>query len=309
MAILQYVAALASITLGGFGVLWLIRQIKYKYKLESLRNKVVWITGASSGVGEACAKLCYKAGAKLILSSRRSSELERVRNELCALKLDTTTHIPRILPLDLSLVNSLERKANEAISFHGNIDILINNGGIGFRGIAVETSLEVDKKLMDVNYFGAVALTKGVLPAMLTNGSGHIVAVSSVQGKMAIPFRTAYTASKHAMQAFFDSLRSELADKNINVSVISPSYIKTNLSLNAVNPDGSTYGVMDKTIETGMSPEYVADNIMKAIVTKTNDVVLGPFTHKAAIYLRTLLPTVFDMIMASRAKQGLAAEN
>ncbi|XP_070579365.1 dehydrogenase/reductase SDR family protein 7-like [Ptychodera flava] len=302
-------AALAAIAVGGLGLLWLLRRIRYKQGLESLRDKVVWITGASSGVGESCAHGFYKAGVKLILSSRRSSELERVRNDLCALKLTTPTHVPRILPLDLADVKSLEKKSKEAISFHGNIDILINNGGISFRGTAVDTTLDVDRRLMDVNYFGAVALTKGVLPCMLSNGSGHIVAVSSVQGKMAIPFRTAYTASKHALQAFFDSLRAELANRDIHVTIVSPSYIKTNLSLNAVNPDGSKYGIMDSTIQNGMSTEYVANKILQAVAHKEIDVVLGPITHKAAIYLRTLVPGIFAKVMEARAKKGMGSEN
>ncbi|XP_077980813.1 dehydrogenase/reductase SDR family protein 7-like [Glandiceps talaboti] len=302
-------AVLSGLAIGGLGLLWLLQRIKRRRNLELLRDKVVWITGASSGVGEACAHEFYKAGAKLILSSRRSTELERVRNDLCALKLNTPTHVPRILPLDLADMQSLEKKPKEAISFHGHIDILINNGGISYRGTAIDTTLDVHKKLMDVNYFGAVTLTKGVLSSMVSSGSGHIVAVSSVQGKMAIPFRTAYTASKHALQAFFDSLRAELCQHNIQVTVISPSYIKTNLSLNAVNPDGTNYGVMDSTIMRGMTPEYVANQILQAVANKQEDIILGPFTHKAAIYLRTLLPAVFNKIMEARAKKGMGSEN
>ncbi|XP_055954503.1 dehydrogenase/reductase SDR family member 7B [Patella vulgata] len=195
--------------------------------------------------------------------------------------------------------------ANEAYSFYNQVDILINNAGISYRGRIQDTSIQVDKKVMQVNYFGQVALTKGILPRMLESGNGgHIVGISSIQGKISIPYRSAYSASKHAFQAFCDCLRAECADKNINVSVISPGYIKTSLSLNAVTGDGNKYGVMDKTTENGMTPEYVAQRVLEAVMYQNNDDILSSITPKIAVYLRTIAPSVFFWLMKSRARKG-----
>lgn len=183
------------------------------------------------------------------------------------------TQEPVVLELNLADFDTLDTFIQKVYDQCGNIDILVNNGGISFRGSIIETKIEVDKEIMSVNYFGSVALTKGkfcfllhsinlglpiriitaylrfccsffsaVLPKMVMQKSGHIVFVSSVQGLIAIPDRSAYAASKHALQAFGDSLRAEMHQHNINVTVISPGYIKTNISLNALNGAGNNYG-------------------------------------------------------------------
>lgn len=152
------------------------------------------------------------------------------------------THPPIILPLDLSDLNSIGGKVQSVLEIHGAIDILVNNGGISVRGDALSTAIDVDIRIMLVNYFGSVALTKACLPSMMARKEGRIVSISSVQGKFAIPHRSAYSASKHAMQAFCDSLRAEVAKDNIKVTLISPGYINTALSLNALTGTGASYG-------------------------------------------------------------------
>uniref|UniRef100_T1ITV2 Dehydrogenase/reductase SDR family protein 7-like n=1 Tax=Strigamia maritima TaxID=126957 RepID=T1ITV2_STRMM len=270
-----------------------------------LENKVVLITGASSGLGEVLAAEFYKVGCKVILASRRLDELEKVKSNLLNLRGNDVLpeHQPVILQLDLADVKSLPDKAKEALNFYGKVDILINNAGISYRGDILSTAVEVDIKVMIVNYFGQIALTKAILPQMMKNKCGHVVAIGSIQGKVAIPHRSAYSASKHALQAFFDSLRAELVDTNIKVTVINPGYIKTNLSLNAMNGDGSTYGVMDDTTASGMDPTFAAKQILQAIVLEKNEIYLSGWIPTLAIYLRLLCPSLYFALMQKRAKK------
>ncbi|KAG0718551.1 Dehydrogenase/reductase SDR family protein 7-like [Chionoecetes opilio] len=210
-------------------------------------------------------------------------------------------HVPTIIKLDLEDLNSIPAVVEEIVASHGSIDILINNAGMSYRGVAAETDISVDIRLMVVNYFGHVALTKAILPLMIKRKTGHIVAVSSVQGKLAIPYRSCYTASKHALQGFFDSLRAEIAESKVKVTVISPGYIATNLSVNAVTGNGSVYGEMDETTSGGMSPEHVADSIVGCLINGNEELLLAPMLHRLAIILRTLFPSLITRIMKRRA--------
>ena len=171
----------------------------------SYNNKVVWITGASSGIGEALAKAYNKQGAKLILSARREKELERVKANCPNQNAEIM-----VLPLDLTASDSFAEKVLKVVQHFGTIDLLINNGGISNRGMAKDILLEVDRRVMEVNYFGTIALTKAVLPIMIANDSGQIAVITSMVGKFATPMRSAYSASKHALHGFFDALRYEL---------------------------------------------------------------------------------------------------
>lgn len=286
-------------------VYWLYKN-RLRYRLRRnrlLEDKVVLITGASSGLGEALAHEFYKAGCKVILAARRKDELERVKNDILNIKLRTTCYEPAVLCLDLGELKDIPSRAEAALQFYNKVDILVNNGGISYRGEALNTSLDVDLKVMVVNYFGHVVLTKALLPAMLKEGEGQIVAISSIQGKIAIPFRSAYAASKHAVQAFFDTLRAELGSSNINVCVVSPGYIKTNLSLNSVTGDGTSYGKMDKTTASGMDPLKAAEEIVQAIAFKNGELVLSGAMPKMAILLRWLWPSLYFYLMSKRAER------
>ncbi|CAH1793498.1 unnamed protein product [Owenia fusiformis] len=273
----------------------------------SLQDKVVLITGASSGLGRACAHAFYAAGCKVILSARNVDALDKVKQDI----MNSTEagkaiqkYTPKVLKLDLSDIAHIPKFARQALNFYDRVDILVNNAGISYRGEAQSTTTDVDLQLLTVNYLGQVALTKALLPSMRQQGEGSIVAVSSVQGRIAIPYRSAYAASKHATQAFFDSLRAEVASKNINVLVVSPGYIKTNLSLNAVTADGTSYGAMDATTANGMEPEYVAKRIIDGTSRGLEEITLCPMMHKLAIILRAILPTVYFSIMRKRAEKG-----
>ncbi|XP_059003899.1 dehydrogenase/reductase SDR family member 7B isoform X1 [Mustela lutreola] len=286
---------------GVFGLFKLLQRVRMK---AYLRNAVVVITGATSGLGRECARVFYAAGAKLVLCGRNQEALEELTKELSAsLATKVQTHKPYTVTFDLTDPGAIVTATAEILQCFGHVDVLINNAGISYRGTIVDTTTDVDKKVMETNYFGPIALTKALLPSMIKRRQGHVVAISSIQGKISIPFRSAYAASKHATQAFFDCLRAEMEQYEIEVTVISPGYIHTNLSLNAVTADGSTYGVMDKSTAQGRSPAEVARDVLAAVGKKKKDVILGDLLPSLAIYLRTLAPGLFFSLMASRARK------
>eukprot|EP00743_Colponemidia_sp_Colp-15_P005605 GILK01006027.1.p1 GENE.GILK01006027.1~~GILK01006027.1.p1 ORF type:complete len:307 (-),score=40.10 GILK01006027.1:83-1003(-) len=263
------------------------------------QDKVVWITGASSGIGEELAYLLSNLGCKLIISARREDQLNRVK-ENCKGSVF-------VLPIDLSKLDTLQAKAKEALAKFGKIDILINNGGLSTRSWALDTQYDVDKYVMDVNFFSATILSKAVLPSMIKNGGGHLVAISSVSGKIGVPLRTAYCASKHALHGFFDALRSEVADKHVAVSLICPSYVKTNISVNAVLGDGKKFGKLDSNIAKGMDVTYAASEIIHALRQKTEELMLCGAFYKAATYAKVLCPSVLSWGLRRQVKKQISA--
>lgn len=331
---------------------------------QHFKEKTVWITGASSGIGQALAlTLAQRSpGIRLILSSRNASALETVAEDCRKLaeaaaaaavvtkqqqqkskqlekekekeakqpENGSTTEVadqPQslsrsnsidgnrqtspiqilVLPLDLeNIADDFELAkltVQKAIDHFGSIDVLVNNGGLSMRGAAVDTVLNVDKTLLAVNYLGAVSLTKAVLPHMIARGAGHLVAVSSVQGKLPIAFRSAYAASKHALHGFFHSLRYEVAENGIHVTVACPGYVATNLSLNAMDSRGGKYGMMDQTTQQGYSPSYVADMILSAIRLRWSEIVIADKQARMGIMLHSLAPALLTPIMMKRARK------
>ncbi|XP_065826446.1 dehydrogenase/reductase SDR family member 7B-like [Oscarella lobularis] len=262
---------------------------------ERLRGRVVVVTGASSGLGRALARACYNAGCVIIAAARNETALAELSKEL-----DGNVHV---FPLDVSDFEGVELRAKALLNSHGHVDVLINNAGVSSRSSVLETSLDVDQNIMNVNYFGAVALTRALLPSMIQKGKGHVVAISSVQGKLALPFRSSYSAAKHAMQAFFTSLRAEVSHLGIDVTVVSPGYIKTSLSANALRGDGSKHKTTDPTTENGMSPERVASEILEAIASKKPELTVSDVTAKMGIYIQTLAPAIMRKLMARRAQK------
>lgn len=191
----------------------------------------------------------------------------------------------------------------QVLQIFGQIDILINNGGISVRSEAINTKIDVDIKIMLVNYFGTVALTKAVLPSMMKRKEGRILCIGSVQGKFGIPQRSAYAASKHAMQAFCDSLRAEVYESNIQVTLISPGHINTSLSVNALTGSGTAYGEMDAATAAGADRFKLSQEILHAVLCDAKDVVLAPLAPRLAYYIRFLCPPLYFWIMAQRAKK------
>jgi dehydrogenase/reductase SDR family protein 7B len=232
------------------------------------QDKVVWITGASSGIGEALASLLSSRGARL-MSSNEPAQLEEVK-ERC-----TNREAHWALPLDLSEPDKMKPKADETLERYGHVDILVNNGGISIRALASETTLEIDRRIMEIDSFGHIALTKAVLPSMLQRKEGHIVVTTSLMGIMPAPLRSAYCAAKHALHGFFDTLRTEVWQDNIKVTLICPSVVRTNISKSALTGNGERFGRMDNLISSGISPEDCAREIMRAIVKGKREVIVG----------------------------------
>tara|TARA_R110000796_G_scaffold185330_2_gene301990 strand:+ start:88784 stop:89572 length:789 start_codon:yes stop_codon:yes gene_type:complete len=259
----------------------------------SLTNKTIWVTGASSGIGEALAMQLSAEGAQLILSARRLAELERVKSNC------SNQDKIKILTLDLAEADSLATKTNEAIALFGQVDILINNGGISQRSLVKDTKLEVDRNLMEVNYFGNIALAKNLLPHMLKKGSGHFVVVTSLTGIFGTPYRSGYAATKHALHGFYDSLRAELEDDGIKVTIAAPGFVKTNVSVNALVGDGSKANVMDDAQAKGISAEDCAKAIIKAIKKEKREIYIGKESYGA--YAKRFVPDLFAR-MIKKAK-------
>ena len=257
----------------------------------SFSGKVVWVTGASSGIGEALVKAFAKEGAKVILSARREDELQRVRKEA---GLNESNSF--VLPLDLYKIDDIDAAVTKVKAKYTSIDILICNAGIAQRSLVKDSLLQVDRQIMELNFFSVIALTKAVLPGMLAEKKGNIVVISSVMGKMGIPFRSMYCASKHALHGFFEALRGEVFKDNLKVNIICPGYVKTNVSINAVTSEGKAHGKMDKGQEKGISPEKCAAGILKAIRKNKEETYIGG-TETLSPRLKVLLPGLFSAIV------------
>ncbi len=271
---------------GGFTLLNLIVWFMY------FDNKLVWITGASSGIGEYLAYALNEEGARLVLSSRKTDELNRVKSRC---KHPDSVHV---IPLDVSDQDAIPKAVEEVISSFGSIDILINNAGISQRELALNTQLSVDRQIMDVNYFGTIALTKAVAPHMQTRRAGQIVVISSVMGKIGVPYRSAYAASKHALHGFFDSLRAELYPDGIRVSLICPGYVHTNVTINALRGDGSPNSVMAESTKGGFSPDVFAKKALKAIKKQKREALIAK-TEGLAVLINRFAPGIFARIARS----------
>jgi short-subunit dehydrogenase len=260
--------------------------------MKNLKEKVVWITGASSGIGEALALELSREGAFPILSARNVQKLESVKQQC----LKHTSQC-WIMPADLSQTGrQTENLVNKVMQQAGRIDILINNAGRSQRSLAFETPLNVDRSIMEINFFSPVALTKLVLPHMLQKKEGHIVVISSISGKFGFPWRTAYTASKHAVQGFFEALRAELHGKNIPVTIVSPGRIRTNISLNALTGNGTPYNKMDDGQANGMTAGVCASKIIKAIKKNRKELLVGK-KEIFMVYIRHFLPAIYHRIV------------
>lgn len=260
----------------------------------SFKNKVIWITGASSGIGEALTYLLNEQGAKLIISSRRAEALYQVKQKCKKNPLDV-----HVLPLDLEQSETLFAKADAAWKIYGQIDILINAGGISQRSQVFETEPAVEQKIMNINFWGTVNLSKALLPKMIEKENGHFVILSSIVGKFGTQFRSTYSASKHALHGYFDSLRCEVFDKGINVSIICPGFIKTNVTINSVTANGDKYGIMDANQENGMDVFDCAQQILKAIEQKKEEVLIGG-REKFGVYIKRFFPGYFSKMIRKR---------
>ena len=264
-------------------------------------DQVVWITGGSSGIGEALALQFAAEGAKTVLSSRREAELDRVR-ELCVQKGASADRV-LVLPLDVTDHESMPTAVDRVKDAFGRIDMLINNAGISQRSKCVDTDMSVYRTILEVDVLGQIAMTKAVLPVMLEQGSGHLAVTSSVAGKIGAPLRTGYCAAKHAMMGFFDALRAETARDGIRVTTITPGYIRTNISLHALKGDGSKFNQMDEEISEGMDVTRCAEVIMDGFRKGKPEIPVGEGMEMKALILKRFFPRLVFRKVESMAPQ------
>lgn len=250
--------------------------------MTSINNKVVWITGASSGIGEALAYDLSQRNCKLILSARNVKNLERVKAQCSNAEVE-------VLPFDLADFNNAKNHVEKAISFFGKIDVLINNGGVSQRSLLVDTDFEVDKRLIEVDYLGTVAITKALLPHFISTRKGHYVTITSLMGKFGSPYRSGYCGAKHALHGFFDVLRMEHQKDNINVTLICPGFIQTNVAVNALTGDGSLQNSNDLATLNGMPVTVFAKKAVKAVESNSFESYIGG-KEVLGIYLKRFFP-------------------
>ena len=252
--------------------------------------KTVWITGASDGIGKALCELYASCDWNVILSSRNEQKLNDVKNELKGAGQKF------VVSLDLYEHHRIQEVVEQTIDLVKTVDVLICNGGISQRSLALETSLQVEKRVMDIDFFGHTEMTKALLPHFVKNGGGHIAVTSSLVGIIGSPYRSSYAAAKHALHGYYDSLRAELYDQKIGVTMVCPGFIKTNVSVNAVTGTGEQLGKMDDAQANGMSAEKCAKIYKKAIDRKKLEAYIGG-KEVMAIYLKRWVPNLFAKIL------------
>ena len=234
-----------------------------------MRKNVIWITGASSGIGAELAKQYAKEGTLLILSARREKALQEVKNS-CEHQENIT-----VLPLDLKNFSSMAQYVEKALAVYGSIDLLINNGGVSQRSLIADTKMEVYQELMDINYMGTVALTKALLPYFIERKKGHFAVVTSVMGKFGSPYRSGYCGAKHALHGFFDVLRMEHEKDNVDVTLICPGFVQTNVTINALTGTGERLNHDDPGTQNGLEVAFFCRKMIRAIRNKKWEISFG----------------------------------
>ena len=257
-------------------------------------GKTAWVTGASSGIGEALAKGLVQRGARVILSGRREDALKRVANEAGG---DTL-----VLPFEATDYDTLPKAVEKALAWKGGVDLLVNNAGVSQRSLALDTSFDVYRRIMEIDFFAPLRLTQLVLPSMVERKSGQIVIVSSIAGKVGAPLRTAYCAAKHACVGYYDALRAEIEKAHgIGVCVVTPGSVRTNVAANALEGDGRVRGRSDANIDNGMAPERAADLILEGVATGVREIPVAEGMELAALQMRTANP---DALFGFVAEEG-----
>lgn len=256
------------------------------------KSKVVWITGASGGLGEALAYAFAREGAKLILSARRENELLRVKKN-CRLRDNDVL----IMPVDLANHSEIPIKVSRVLQRFGAIDFLVNNAGVTQRALAAETKFAVDKKLIDTNFLGTITLSKSLLPYFIKNKRGHFITITSVTGKYGTPLRSTYAATKHGLHGFFDSLRAEHYKDNIKVTLVCPGFVRTNLTYNALTGDGTPQNKMDEATDKGLPPEICAEKILLAVRRGKEEAYIGGFKEVAGVFLKRFFPRILSKVI------------
>ena len=255
--------------------------------MKNLQNKVIWITGASSGIGKELVKQFAQEGAKLVLSARRESELLRVKNIA-----NLSDNQVFILPMDMQEMDSFADKFQQIIARFGGVDVMVHNAGISQRTLFSEMSDQDARRLMDTNFTSVVVLTRIVLPHFIHKKSGSFLVTSSVSGKIGTPYRTMYCASKHALQGFFDGLRGEVWKDGVQITVVCPGYINTPISLSAIGKGGNVYGKMDVNQAKGISVNICVEKMIKALKSGKHEIVITGFKESLGVFLKRFAPSI-----------------
>ncbi len=255
-----------------------------------MKKNVIWITGASSGIGAELAKQYAKEGAFLILSARREKALQEVKNS-CEYQENIA-----VLPLDLKDFKSMAQHVEKALAVYGSIDLLINNGGVSQRSLIADTKIEVYQELMDINYMGTVALTKALLPYYIERKKGHFAVVTSVMGKFGSPYRSGYCGAKHALHGFFDVLRMEHQKDNLDVTLICPGFVQTNVTINALTGTGDRLNHDDPGTQNGLEVAYFCRKMIRAIRNKKWEVSFGK-KEKLGVFVKRFSQKVLHAIV------------
>ena len=264
-------------------------------KRENLEHKVVWITGASSGIGKALAKACALQGAQVILTARRYEELEKVRMSL----LNPERHLS--VCADITNESQVLHAYEQVLARKGRIDWLINNAGLSQRALIADTTMQTERTIMEVDYFSQVFLTKTVLPTFLQQKHGRIIFVSSVAALLGTQYRASYSAAKSAIHMWANSLRAEVAEQGVQVSVVFPGFVKTNVSFNALNGEGKPQGHQDEAIENGLDADVFAKTTVKALMAGDEYIVVGGTKEKLGVLVSRLSPSaLYKMIRKTK---------
>lgn len=258
-------------------------------------GKTIWITGASSGIGRSVALRLSKENTHLILSDINETGLKEVASA-CEKNKCTTL----VVPIDLSDEKSVVAAAQSVLDKNIKIDGLYQFAGISQRSLVSETPLFIDRKIFEINFFGAIALTKAILPDMIKNGGGQLAVTSSLVGKFGFPQRSSYSATKHALHGFYESLRAENKQNNIKVSIFIPGRVRTNISVNAITKDGTVHGQMDAGQDGGITPEKAAEIICRGLKKEKKEILVGG-KELIMVHIRRFLPSLY-YYLSSRIK-------
>nr|XP_004663194.1 dehydrogenase/reductase SDR family member 7C [Jaculus jaculus] len=301
------VLILPLLLLGISGLLFIYQEVSRLWSKSTVQNKVVVITDAISGLGRECARVFHAGGARLVLCGKNWERLESLYNALTSVADPSKqTFTPKLVLLDLADISCVQDVAKEVLDCYGCVDILINNASVKVKGPAHKISLELDKKIMDANYFGPITLTKVLLPNMISRRTGQIVLVNNIQAKFGIPFRTAYAASKHAALGFFDCLRAEVEEYDVVVSTVSPTFIRSyHLYPEQGNWEASIWKFLFRKLTYGVHPTEVAEEVMRTVRRKKQEVFMANPIPKAAVFIRTFFPEFFFAVVACGVKEKL----
>ncbi|XP_028636017.1 dehydrogenase/reductase SDR family member 7C isoform X2 [Grammomys surdaster] len=300
------VLMLPLLLLGISGLLFIYQEASRLWSKSAVQNKVVVITDAISGLGKECARVFHTGGARLVLCGKNWEGLESLYAALTSVADPSKTFTPKLVLLDLSDISCVQDVAKEVLDCYGCVDILINNASVKVKGPAHKISLELDKKIMDANYFGPITFTKVLLPNMISRRTGQIVLVNNIQAKFGIPFRTAYAASKHAIMGFFDCLRAEVEEYDVVVSTVSPTFIRSyRANPEQRNWETSICKFFCRKLAYGVHPVEVAEEVMRTVRRKKQEVFMANPVPKAAVFIRTFFPEFFFAVVACGVKEKL----